>query len=232
MLGLVVTVAAANDHLGGSLALTSDYRLYGLSQSDGEPAAQVEVHYQSSANARSTWFGGLWASSVKLGGNEPTSVQLEAFLGHQWAFDADWQGRVSLAHYAHPWNSLLHEYDYDELSAGIAWRDALSFTVTWSPNTDLYARYHGFSENRTALAYEGTGRLPLWRTLALIGGLGYRDLQDLFGRGYWYGSTGLSYDRSRLHLSLLWVDTDHTARRLFVSDAAGPAWVATALWTF
>src|ERR1700744_5357291 len=104
-------MAAANDRFGGSAALTSDYRLYGLSQSDGEPAVQAEIHYQSNPDARSTWFGGLWASSVRLGNDQPRSVQLEACLGYQRALDADWQARLAVGHYAHPWNTLLREYD-------------------------------------------------------------------------------------------------------------------------
>ena len=227
-----VTLAAANERIGGSGALTSDYRLYGLSQSNGQPAVQAEIHYLGNPGARSSWFGGIWASTVRLGSDEPTSVQLEAFLGEQWALDADWQVRLVYGHYAHPWNSLLSRYDYDELSASIAWRDAVSLTAAWSPNTDLYAARRGYAGNDQALNYELTGHMPLWRTVAVVGGVGYRDLQQLFGTGYWYASAGLAYDGEHLHLSVLRAGADHTAQRMFYSDTAGAAWIGTVVVTF
>jgi uncharacterized protein (TIGR02001 family) len=228
----VVTIAAANDRIGGSAALTSDYRLYGLSQSNSEPALQAEIHYLGNPGARSSWFGGVWASTVRLSSRQPTSVQMEAFLGQQWALNADWQVRLAYGHYVHPWNSRLSRYDYDEFSASVAWRDALSFTAAWSPNTDLYSTYRGYAGNDRALNYELTGHVPVWRTLALVGGVGYRELQALFGTGYWYASAGLAYDGERMHLSLLRTGTDHTARDMFYSDSAEPAWIGTVLVTF
>ena len=229
---MAATIAAADEHVGGSAALTSDYRLYGLSQSDGNPAMQAEIHYVGNPGARFTWFGGLWASTVRLSSRQPTSVQLEGFLGYQWALDADWQLRLAYGHYAHPWNSLLSRYDYDELSAAVAWRDAVSFAVAWSPNTDLYSSDRGYAGNERAVSYELTGHIPVWRTLALVGGVGYRDLQALFDTGYWYASAGLAYDAPRVHLSAIRAVPDNTARHLFYSDAAGPAWIATVLFSF
>jgi hypothetical protein len=63
-------------------------------------------------------------------------------------------------------------------------------------------------------------------------GVGFRDVSDFFDTGYWYGSAGLSYDRGPLHASVMRVQTDRTARRLFYDDIVEPAWVGTVLWTF
>ena len=145
----------------------------------------------------------------------------------------DWLGSAVISHYAHPWNALLKRYDYDELTLGMSFRDRLKFTAAYSPDTDLYSHY-GFIENRRSLAYEVAGTIPVRGALAASAGVGFRDVSDFFesSGGYWYGSAGLSYDRGHLHASLLRIQTDHTAQRLFYSDLVDPAWVGTLLWAF
>jgi uncharacterized protein (TIGR02001 family) len=224
--------AHAGERFGGSVGVTSDYRLQGLSYSNGNPAAQAELHYQSPADHGATWFGGLWASTVKLDDQTESSVQLEAFVGRQWTMGSDWQGKTTLAHYAHPWNSFWQRYDYDELTLEAGYRDTVRFTASYSPNTDLYSRYRGLVENRRALAFEATAGVPVRGSFAASAGVGYRDVTSFFGRGYWYGSVGLAYDKDRLHASLFRVQTDRVARRMFYADSAAPAWVGTFLWSF
>ncbi len=76
--------------------------------------------------------------------------QIGAFVGRQFAMGPDWSGSVTLSHYAHPWNALLKQYDYDELTVGASYRDRLKFTAAYSPDTDLYS-YYGFIKNRRSL---------------------------------------------------------------------------------
>jgi hypothetical protein len=126
---------------------------------------------------------------------------------------------------------LLKHYDYDELTVGASFRDRVKFTASWSPNTDLYSHY-GFLENRSSLAYELAGSVPVRGPFAASAGVGFRDVSSFFGTGYWYGSAGLAYDQGRLHASILRVQTDRTAQRLFYGDIVDPAWVGTVLWAF
>ncbi len=223
--------ATAGDRVGGSVGVTSDYRLDGLSLSGNKAAVQAELHLQAPTENGGAWFGGVWASTVRLTGQSDPSAQIEGFLGHQWALDPDWQGTLMVAHYAHPWNRFLKHYDYDELTAELSFRDRLKLTAAYSPNTDLYS-YFGFIENRKSIAYEAAATLPVKGFLAATAGLGFRDVSSFFGTGYWYGSVGLAYDRAHLHASLMRIGTDRTAQRLFYSDFVDPAWVGTLLWTF
>jgi uncharacterized protein (TIGR02001 family) len=231
LLCAVVLTATAGDRVGGSVGVTSDYRLDGLSLSGNKAAVQAELHLQTRTENNGAWFAGLWASTVRLSGQSDSSVQLEGFLGRQWTLNPDWLGTLTLAHYAHPWDSLLKHYDYDELTAEVSFRDRLRLTAAYSPNTDLYS-YYGFVENRKSIAYEAAGTLPVWGALAATAGLGFRDVASFFGTGYWYGSAGLAYDRARVHASLIRIRTDRTARGLFYRDVVDPAWVGTLLWTF
>jgi uncharacterized protein (TIGR02001 family) len=231
LLCAVVLTASAADRFGGSVGVTSDYRLEGLSLSANTAAVQAELHFQQPTEDRGAWYAGLWTSSVRLANQSSSSAQVGAFLGRQWAIGPDWLGSVTVSHYAHPWNALLKNYDYDELSIGASFRDRLKLTAAYSPNTDLYS-YYGFIGNRRSIAYELAGTLPVHGPLAASAGVGFRDVSSFFGTGYWYGSAGLAYDRGRLHASVLRIQTDTTARRLFYSDIVDPAWVGTLLWTF
>lgn len=232
LLCAVVFSATAADRIGGSIGVTSDYRLQGLSLSAGSPAAQAELHFLLPVEDRGGWYTGLWASTVRLADQSGSSVQVGAFIGREFALGADWLGSVSLSHYAHPWSALLRHYDYDELTVAASYRDRLKFTVAYSPNTDLYSHY-GFIENRRSLAYEVAGTVPVHGSLGASAGLGYRDVSSFFDDGgYWYGSAGLTYDRGPLHVSVMRIQTDRTARRLFYGDIVDPAWVGTLLWSF
>ncbi len=231
LLFAVVLSATAADRAGGSVAVTSDYRLEGLSLSANTASVQAELHMQQPTADRGAWYGGLWAATVRLLNQSQSSGQIGAFAGRQWAMGLDWMGSASISHYAHPWNRLLKHYDYDELTLEASFRDRLKLTAAYSPNTDLYSRW-GFTENRRSLAYEVAGTLPVYGPVAASAGMGYRDVTRFFNTGYWYGSAGLTYDRGRMHASVLRIQTDGTAQRLFYRDLVDPAWVGTLLWTF
>jgi uncharacterized protein (TIGR02001 family) len=220
--------ALANDRWGGSLGVTSDYRLRGISQSDGSPAAQADVHYESALG----WFAGVWASTARLYRGESQTVQLNAFLGLRWVIDDDWSAKLALSHYAHPWDAIARHYDYDDVTAGAAWRDRLFFSATWSPNTSIISSRRGIQLNRSALTYDLTGRQPLVERLSAVVGVGYYDITELAGRGYWYGSAGLTYDLQNLHFDVSRVMNSGAARELFYGDAAEDRWTATVMWTF
>jgi uncharacterized protein (TIGR02001 family) len=224
---LANVAAHAGDRLGGSLALTSDYRLEGISQSNTSPAVQAEIHYDDPSG----WFAGLWGSNVGLYGQKADATQLNVLVGRQWLIAPDWRAKTVISHYAHPWDSPQRAYDYDELSVSVAFRDQLAFSTTYSPDVSLYSRY-GLVKNRTTWSYDFTVHTAVRGHVSASGGVGFHDLHTLTGTGYWYGSAGLAYDTEHLHFDLSRIQTDAAARRLFYSDIARPTWVGTVIWTF
>ena len=50
------------------------------SQTRGGPAAQADLHYQTSAG----WFAGVWASTVNLNHGPGATVELDAYAGRAW----------------------------------------------------------------------------------------------------------------------------------------------------
>jgi len=227
LLSLIALPAWANDRWGGSVALTSDYRLRGVSQSDGSPAVQADAHYNSPGG----WLAGLWASSVKLYSQETTTAEINAFVGGGWALNRDWSAKVLVSHYAYAGNRQASRYDYDDLTAGAAWRDRLFFSATWAPNSSLVSS-RGIRWNRSALTYDVTARVPVTARLSGVAGVGYYDLSELVGIGYWYGSAGLVYDLPRLHFDVSRVQNSAAARDSFYGAVADNRWTATVIWTF
>jgi uncharacterized protein (TIGR02001 family) len=217
--------AAHAQSFGGSAGVASEYVFRGVSQSDGNPSGQLDLHYYGSRD----WYAGVWAASVRRG-DERTTAELNAYLGYNFAIVAPWNGSVTLVHYDYPWNHPRSSYAYDELSATLAYSDRLFVSVAASPDTAL-DRSYGRTTRGAAFAYDLSGRRPLWHGWAADAGIGYYDLHRQLDAGYAYYSAGVDYRWRMLQLQVLYIGTDARAKRLFYEDAAHD-WTATALWRF
>ena len=213
--------------LGGSLGVSSDQVFRGLSQSGGEWGVQADLHA-----AAAGWFGGVWASkSDGRASGYYANTEVDPYLGYYWLTRDPWSLRTTYVHYFYPESNQYLDYDYDELSASIAYADRLSFTFAWSPNATQYSM-RGWAENRRQLAYELTGRQPLSRTLALTASAGFYDLTDLYDRRYWAWSSGLEWRFRGLEVALNWFFVDTTGRELFGARALHGRSVLSANWRF
>lgn len=221
---------SAQDSLGGSIAVTSDYRVRGISQTRGQPAVQGGIH----ARIGTGWVAGAWASTIDRNRGSSATSELDAYAAYGFAVSPDWNAKVALTHYWYPSDPARTNYDYDELSTSITYRSQFIATVAWSPNT----AYFGYSRGRwqaarsSALSYELTGLHPLTSTMSLTGGVGYNDLSRLFGVGYWYWNTGLSYSMGPVQLDVQRIDSDTRAQRLFGSKLTEAGWSAAISWRF
>ena len=228
--GLFLAASAdgeAAGHVGGSVAVTTDYLLRGVSQSHGSPALQADLHYQ----AVSGWLAGVWASSVELNPKYGRTAELNIFAGYSRLLAADWSMKVVAVHYAYPGIEPAGLYRYDELIAGAAYRDLVFMTLAVSPNTP-HETAAGVTHDRTALSSELALRLPLHGTWSALGGLGYYELQGPEGAGYGYWSAGLGYDFEPWHLEMAWFGTADGAAELFDADMPLSRWAATLIWHF
>jgi len=221
------SLARAADSWGGSIALTSDYVLRGVSQSDGKAAVQVDLHY----DLPSGLLAGLWASSVKLNSQEPTTAEVDAFLGYRWPVGNDWSTKLTAIHYAYPWNSPDAHYDYDEIIAGAAYLDRVFVTAAYSPNTSRYSN-RGLIRNRAAFSYDTALQIPLKQAFSASAGVGYYDVSRLVGTGYWYWNAGLGYDFRPFHLDVTYVGTSRSVPALLYNDGKLHRWSATLMWRF
>jgi uncharacterized protein (TIGR02001 family) len=218
---------AADSGWGGSLVATSDYVFRGLSQTRGDPAAQVDLHYRGTAG----WFVGGWASNIDPQADYTGSIELNAYVGWAWAPAPDWSTRLTYVRYLYPGESAGANYDYGELTGSIGYQDRVFATVGWSPDMDSTTRY-GSDHRGTAFSYELSVRQPVWRWFGLAAGIGYYDLSDVLDQSYqaWNATLTCSFDSFELDLARF--GTDPTARELFGRDTADGRWALTAIWRF
>jgi uncharacterized protein (TIGR02001 family) len=218
---------AASDLWGGSIGLTNDYIVRGISRSDDRAALQLDVHYLNDSG----FVAGLFASNTQIDPTEPRDVELDAFVGFAWTANDDWHGKILVSHYAYPWNRAGSGYDYDELSVDAVFQDWLNLTVLYSPNAAIYVPSRGLIGVASKSAEVNLQR-PLWRKLSATAGVGYSSYEGPDSADYVYWSAGAAYDWAPVYLALSYVDTTAGAKTLFYNAAASGRWTATVIWRF
>lgn len=215
------------DVWGGSVDLTSDYLVRGISRSDGRAAVQADYHYLSTSG----FVAGAFASTAKIDRNDRTDVELTAFLGFAWSAADEWHGKALVSHYAYPWNQHGAHYDYDELDVGATYQDWLDVSVVYSPDFPRYVPSRGLTGTASTSA-ELNLQHPVYRKLLLTGGAGYSYEDGPNAAGYVYWSVGAAWELAPVALALSYVDTSAAAKSLFYDEAASRRWVGTVIWRF
>jgi uncharacterized protein (TIGR02001 family) len=165
---------AADINWGGSLGLTTDYLVRGISRSDHEPSLQAEVHRATTKG----WMAGLFTSTTRIAPGQRRDVEIGVFAGRAWNWNADWSSKVQLSHYSYPLNQAGSDYDYNELSLEASFRDWLSVGVVWSPDAPRYVAYEGLIAS-TAVSGELNLQTPAWHKLTLYGGSAIRSIRAM-----------------------------------------------------
>jgi uncharacterized protein (TIGR02001 family) len=218
--------AARAGSWGGSVGAATAYLFHGLSLSSNSASAQADAYY----HAASGWFGGVGGAGVRFGSYYDETVQLNAYLGKDWAFGDDWGARLTATRYQlldiapHP------HYNYDALAGVLSFRDSLYLSASVLPDLSADST-RGSAHHKPALSADAAFHEPLWRRLSANAGVGYFDLQRLFGTGYVYGSAGLGCDFGPLHLDVAYVATNSTAKNLY-EEMASNRWTAALLYRF
>lgn len=225
---LAQQLPAAAPQWGGSVTLASDHLLRGVSRSDNQPSLQAEVHLQG----RPGWFAGLWAATSRARPQDDTAVDVAATLGAGGALAGDWSWRGSFTHYRSPWHAQPDWYRYSEVTLDLQLRDLLLLSASWSPDAPAYSPYFGAVSGRDAFAYELGLQQPLGRRWRAHAGIGYHDLDEYFGEGYWYGSAGVGWTQGRWQADLSYVHPGAAARRLNWPGSARRRALATVSWAF
>jgi uncharacterized protein (TIGR02001 family) len=130
-------VLAADDFaISGNVALTSDYRFRGISQSDEDPAIQGGFD----ASFEPGFYLGTWASSIDFGDVSPgdySTVEVDYYGGWRGPIgDSDFGVDVGYAYYQYPGSTVDPEGDYQEFYVKTSWT-TLVFGLAYSD--DYYA---------------------------------------------------------------------------------------------
>jgi uncharacterized protein (TIGR02001 family) len=212
---------------GGSIDITTDYVLRGVSQTEGNPAWQGDLHWEFPAGVSA----GVWGSQVEL---VPRSYswELDGYLQWRHQLSSDLDLAAAATHYGYPGDPRAFNYNYDDLRLSLTWRDQWQIAASWSPNVTLYSYSEGLSTNRTVYTMEASWHRDLPARLNLTAGVGIYWPPGLDYASYGYGDAtlGWKYGHWRVNLALIWVQ-DATHRQYSPGPAGGPL-VATLAWVF
>lgn len=115
--------AAEESSLSVDLALVSDYRFRGISQTDEKPALQAGVNWDSGMG----FYATLWGSQVDFG--TEADVELDGIVGYAGSLGDDWGYDIGLIHYNYPGESGLNftevftHISFGDFSAGLNYSD-------------------------------------------------------------------------------------------------------------
>ena len=140
------TVAQAEMEISGNVALTSDYKFRGISQSNEDIAVQggFDLGWDNGI------YIGTWASSVDFDvssadGGLNGSLELDYYVG--WASDIGDSGfgiDVGYLYYDYPGDDGL-EGDYQELYGSLSWNDlavGVAYSDDYYAETDTFWYYY------------------------------------------------------------------------------------------
>lgn len=234
--GLAPTASADDEFtISGNVALTTDYRFRGISQSDEDIAVQGGFD----ASFEPGFYIGIWGSSVDFDTNGPCcdgSLELDYYGG--WAStigDTDFGIDVGYAYYDYPGDSG-DEGDYQEFYVGGSWKD-LGLKVYYSD--DYYAETDEF----WYISGDYSFTLPNIEALSIGLHVGYNMLEetkvDADGNvtdggflssdedAYTDYSVTVTYSWASVDFSLAWVGTDLDDDDVFGTDWADDTAVFT-----
>ena len=203
--GMTATSAHAFD-ISGNIALVSDYRFRGISQT-GEDAA---VQGGFDATFESGFYIGTWASSVDFGDVDDGSgsygtMEIDYYGG--WGApigDTDFSVDVGYMYYQYPGDTVDPSGDYEEFHVTGSWKD-LSLGVIYSD--DFYA------ETGKYMYYSGDYSMTVAEDFSISLHAGYNDFDEagFFATDtdtYADYSVTLGYTFKGVDLSVAWVGTD------------------------
>jgi uncharacterized protein (TIGR02001 family) len=217
----------ADNGWGGSVALTSDYLVRGISRSDNRAALQLDMHFA----ADSGLVTGVFASSAQVDPDQPRDVELDAFLGYAWNAGADWRGQARATYYSYPWNRAGSAYNYTQVDVDVVYRDSLELAVVYSPDFPRYVPYRGFT-GVSSCSVEANFQHRIYDKLSGFAGVGYSNLGGPGGAGYEYWSTGAAYDLTHITLVVSYVGTSDGSKSLFYKERVASGVDATILYRF
>jgi uncharacterized protein (TIGR02001 family) len=216
--------------LGGDLTAATDYIFRGISQNDGNAAAQFELH----AGSNDGYFVGVWGTTLDSRYRR-ADYEAEIYVGKRFDLSSAWSASLNAVDYLYVQRRGTRANDYQELSASITYLDSVTLSVAGSPNTVRYSQ--GYRLGRQA-AYDAdlTGQWPLIGSLYVTAGAGYYYLTGPStgpaAAGYAYGNAGLAVEWQAWRLDVGYFFAGQQAQRLYPAYASNDRVAATLNWRF
>lgn len=236
----LLTAAVASTLLGGAavanaesawsssanVALTTEYRFRGISQSDESAAIQggFDIGHESG------FYAGTWASSVDFDSNDgyDGSLELDVYAGFSADINDDWSWDIGGLYYAYPGDDG-DDGDFFEVYGSISWKD-LSVGVAYSDD------YYAETDEATYISADYSFALP--NEFALDLHVGYQILEEDGGflatdeDGYTDYSVTISRDFGGFNWAVAYVGTDLDEEDVFDTDWGDDVVIATVSASF
>lgn len=224
VLGLAAMIAmpAQAGDWGGftaNIALTSDYRFRGQSQSQGDFAVSGGIDYADASGI----FAGVWASNVDFNDVPETYYEVDFYGGFTGALSETTTGTIKAIYYAYPGANYppgANENDYFELIGSLShdFGGATgSLEVAWSP--DYFLESGSSVEVAGGLSVPITDKFLVFDGgLSASGKLGYQWIDETLTFGtpdYFFYDIGLSAKVGKATLDVRWIDTDLSEAECF-----------------
>jgi len=241
LLGLLLAARAPRAHaldpfsnltFGGNLAVTSNYIYRGVSESNGNPAPQVDLHVGTADGS----FIGVWGSTRDHNFAPYADFDLELYLGHRFALSNDWGATLSARSRYYIGGYQEVSDDYQEITASVSYLDAWSLSVTAIPNAVQY--WFNRRLGRTpAWVADTAGQWLIADGFYLTGGAGYYHASGSgpgirAANGYAYGNAGVAYEYRHWRIDVGYFFAQYKARELFPYPMASDRIAATLTWRF
>lgn len=207
------------------LGAASEYAAHGLARSLGQPVVTGEVGY----GFGSGWQAAARGSTMNLNRGPGPSRELALYVGRQAVLNEDWQAGASLARYSYWKNVSGFSYDYTEATIEAEWRSAIKLRLQYSPDYSLVIRGRREREFQTFTGEVQFSR-ALHRSVLATAAVGYYDLSDAVGTGYFFWTLGAVATRGRASLAVSYVQVDDHARRMFSPRYTRNKLIATLAW--
>lgn len=202
--GTGVAYAESNDlglSVSSNIALTSDYRYRGITQSDRGPAVQggFDLGHESGL------YAGVWASSVDFGFTD-VGVEMDYYAGFAGKIVDKVGFDIGYLYYDYPMSEFEGDLDFSEIYGSLSFA-GITLGVAYSPDFPFH--------DKGMYAYiDYAAALPAGFMLGLH--FGYTDVsgKDVDGNEYVNDGTYTDYSISiskevmGVNLGLAWVDTD------------------------
>ena len=201
--GLLLGAAVAGAEISGNVALTTDYKFRGISQSDESPAIQGGFDYED----ESGFYIGTWGSSVDFDSNDgfDGSLELDVYLGFGGSFGDSGLGYdIGFIYYDYPGDDGA-EGDYQEIYGSLSVGD---FSLGLAYSDDYYGETGKF------YYVSGDYEFALPEDIALGLHIGFNSFDEAPGflssdeDKYYDYSISISKSLGGVDLSLAYVGTD------------------------
>jgi uncharacterized protein (TIGR02001 family) len=220
--GLVHAQAAAQSphSVSGNMAVVSDYRFRGISQTYLQPAIQGGIDYSHSSGL----YLGNWNSSVSgLSYNNGGGIEMDFYGGFKKAFgDVTFDVGVLQYYYPKAQYTSGDKYDTTEIYLGAAWKWlSAKYSVTTSDwfgvNGTTYAA-QGSGDSKGSGYLDISASYEIAPKLTLLGHFGMQTVKNFGALDYNDYKLGVTYDLNGWILGASYVDTDADGSLYFVGS--------------